>query len=355
MAKIIVIADKHTRDEPPFIKASVAFYRWMLAQDFNQPENTFLDLGDHFHRARPSPLEYSIFNSFLDGLKPEHKLFLRGNHDRLSPSESTSGEETNSLDPISNREDCEVFNVARPWAIGQLKCLMLPFQAYFPDESSTMTKSEYYERVFKSATDGSLFEALSSLYEGLKDLRPDAPKFAFYHFPDETQPFFSKGRGVDLSPLELVGWRLVGGDIHIHSDRYVGPPHPTRSDEEGLQGRVTLIDDQTGEIEYRPCPQFLNFERINFGDRPLRDESEGPLLLVIKNAPSLRAAHEMYGVERVWSVDLESFSEESETPSSSALDEHRSFDEHRQSFYAERGVSAEVQAVVEEALSSSHR
>jgi hypothetical protein len=265
MAKIVVAVDNHNRDEPTFYEATRAFYRWFISQDFNLPENTLLDGGDHWHRSRPSPTEYDLFYSeFNQHLRFGRKIALRGNHDRATPSDGTSTKETNSIDPLAS-QGWQVILQGTVLPVGALTCVLLPYQhdyallgangAFLP-----ATKAEYYGKV--QALD------LTSLNKpALAEFTPNGANperiFVFYHFPDETQTMFGASRGVDLSPLAKAGWRLIGADIHIQTDRYVGPPRPTRADEAGLRGRIAIIDDQTGEVEYRACPKFLDFVKVS--------------------------------------------------------------------------------------------
>ena len=353
MGKIIVEVDVHNRDEPRFYEATRAFYRWMVAQeDLNAPKNTLLDGGDHFHRSRPSPLEYDLFYKEFDRhLRFGRKIFLRGNHDRAPPSEGTAEREFNSVDPLAS-QGYEVAYRGAVLPLGALTCVLLPYQhdyallgadgAFLP-----ATKAEYYAKV--QALD------LSSLDQ--PKLRPGEAMgmfekgkiFCFYHFPDETQPSFGAARGVDLSALSKAGWRLVGADIHVQTDRYVGPPRPTRADEAGMRGRIAIIDDQTGEIEYRSCPQFLDFKTVKYGDRPVLNP-EGETLLIVEDAPSEDDAKALYGAENVWDVKPAIFRETPETLRADKETEGSSLDDHLADFFDDRKVDVEVQKSAVDAL-----
>ena len=333
MSKIIVEVDVHNRDEPHFFEGTRAFYRCLVSQPENVPENTFIDGGDHFHRSRPSPTEYGLFYEELERkLRFGRKIFIRGNHDRASPSDGTSEEETNSIDPLA-AHGIEIVLEQTSIKIGKLNVVLLPYQHdYKLSNGEKVEKSCFYETVITNAC-----ESLT-------------PGICIYHFPDETQPMFGKARGVDLSYLASAGWRLIGADIHLQSDRYVGPPRPTRADEAGQRGRIAIIDDQTGEVEYRSCPMFLDFIRVRYGDR-IKKNDEGETLLIIEDAPSTDDAYDMYGKENVWDVKLKTFEERSEEMAADVKDlSARTFEQHKRAFYEERSIDTEVQKLVDEAL-----
>jgi hypothetical protein len=346
MAKIVEIADNHNRDEPHFFEATRAFYRWFVDQDFNVPENTLLDGGDHWHRSRPSPTEYELFyTEFERKLRFGRKIALRGNHDRATPSEGTSEHETNSIDPLV-AHGFDIILSAKATTIGSLTCLFLPYQHDYMSKDELISKDEFYDKIMNNdwtSVDCREIPAFSGLSID------DDKNFVFYHFPDETQPTFGKSRGVDLSVLVAKGWRPIGADIHVQSDRYVGPPRPTRADEAGQRGRIAIIDDQTGEVEYRSCPMFLDFIRVKYGD-PARYNEEGETLLIVEDAPSTDAAKEMYGEKNIWDISLESFEEKSKDIVDVGDVDNLTFDQHRRDFYSERKIDPDVQAIVEEAL-----
>ena len=356
MAKIIEIVDNHNRDEPHFFEATRAFYRWFIAQeDLNVPENTLLDGGDHWHRSRPSPAEYALFyEEFERHLRFGRKIALRGNHDRATPSEGTSEHETNSIDPLA-AHGFELIKRGKILRIGDLTCIMLPYQHdyeildYSGDEcvERVATKNEYYDLIM-SRDLRSLDMDKMSVSDNASSFQKDKT-FVFYHFPDETQPTFGKSRGVDLSHLVAEGWRPIGADIHLQSDRYIGPPRPTRADEAGQRGRIAIIDDQTGEVGYRSCPMFLDFVRVRYGEKVV-ENSEGETLIIVEDAPSTDAAKEAYGESNVWDVRLEAFEEDNDRPVDVEDTSGLSFEQHRRDFYQERHVDEDVKNLVEEAL-----
>jgi hypothetical protein len=356
VAKIIEIADNHSRDEPHFVKATSAFYRWFIAQeDLNVPENTFIDGGDHWHRSRPSPTEYALFyEEFERHLKFRRKIALRGNHDRATPSEGTSGRETNSIDPLE-AHGFELIKQGKILRIGQLTCIMLPYQHDYeildcsvePNIIRPASKDEYYKLIMEGDL-RSLDMDKTSLTQGVSYFQKNKT-FVFYHFPDETQPTFGKSRGVDLSAFSAKGWRLIGADIHLQSDRYIGPPRPTRADEAGQRGRIAIIDDQTGEVEYRACPMFLDFVHVKYGEKVI-ENPEGETLIIVEDAPSTDAAKEAYGESNVWDVRLEVFEEDDDRSVDVEDTSNLSFEQHRRDFYQERHVDDDVKNLVEEAL-----
>jgi hypothetical protein len=357
MAKIVVIVDNHNRDEPIFFEATRAFYSWLVRQDdLNVPENTLLDGGDHWHRSRPSPTEYDLFYSeFNRHLRFGRKIALRGNHDRATPSDGTSTKETNSIDPLAS-QGWQVILQGTVLPLGALTCVLLPYQHDYAlmDANGAYvaaTKAEYYAKVqaldLSSLSCPDFDRPELTMVDKIR-MSEKSKVLCFYHFPDETQTMFGASRGVDLSPLAKAGWRLIGADIHIQTDRYVGPPRPTRADEAGLRGRIAIIDDQTGAIEYRSCPRFLDFVKVRYGEQPVLNP-EGETFLIVEEAPSESAAKEMYG-DKVYDVKIEVMRETPEMLRADKDASGLSLEEHLQDFYEDRKVDVEVQKIVDEAL-----
>jgi len=258
--KYILVGDKHLRKKAPHLSANQRYYQWFLSQPFNSPENIYLDLGDHFDRAEPSPDETELWLSFVQGLQFKKKLWLAGNHCY------SKNKETLSIQPLTQYESEGHVIVDKPMLFqeGRQRLGLLPFEYRYKG------KQDYYNELAESFGEIDLLS---------------------YHFPDETQSFGGKSTGTNLSSFQA---RLrISGDIHIQGKNYLGVPFPTRKDERGQRGQIALLDDETGEVSYIDVPMFLDYSVVKFGNQP-KMNPEGETVLYVYDAPSFESVRNFY-------------------------------------------------------------
>ena len=323
--KLIVSADKHIREETPYRAAINKFIDWFVSRPFNSPDNIFIDLGDLYHKAKPTPNEYADGHSFLNRIKGQKKL-LAGNHDYDYSDEHVFF----SLQPHYQDKNVEIITEPVIHQYGNVRCLFLPW-VYLPEGHS---RKDFYENIFPKKIEN----------------QPDVD-FIFYHFCDETVAFGgrSSSKGIDLSKYK---GKRVGGDIHVTvSDNYLQVPIPTRKDEAGHSGEILVIDTETKEIEYYSVPRFLDFYVIHYGEEPQKNP-EGEAVHYILDAPSFEAAEEKYSHINLGGVSLKKYSIQSETTENSETDT-LSTDELTERFFEEKKVDPEVQAAVRRAFSKN--
>ena len=69
MSKIVVLPDLHIKDKVPYKYAVENFMLWFSEQNFNNEDNIFIQLGDLFDSAFPSPKCYDMFFTWYNLLK----------------------------------------------------------------------------------------------------------------------------------------------------------------------------------------------------------------------------------------------------------------------------------------------
>ena len=277
MAKIVVTADIHARIEDPFFTAHDLFFKWFLDDSgLNEKENTLIDLGDLFHNSRPNPRTIQQVNTFFQNLSIRSVYLQAGNHDYNADRHSWS------IDAIPNSptEDTIVYKIKNPMEIMISNKVRIYFFPFMPRRDIIeWTNGEY--------------RTLKDLYESYRDDSNFDPDFLFYHFPDETQAFGGIANGINLSWFKTG--QLVGGDIHIQTNRYIGTPFPTRKDEAGQTGHLLIIDTETKKVEYVEVPQFMDYPVVKYGkDLP---ESKYPRAYIFEDAPSRGAVYSRYEIE----------------------------------------------------------
>jgi hypothetical protein len=319
--KIILSADKHTRSQAPYKQAILKFFEWYAVQPFNTEDSLFIDLGDLFHYAKPTPDDYHLATAFLDSVKSKRKWLMAGNHDF---DKDEKGNVIFSLKPYYHRSDCEIFTDVTEKEIDNVKMIFLPWAYSFDGK----TMSEYYSNELKKTHDGKQFD------------------FIFYHFADDTVAF-GKEKGYDISYLR---GKRMGGDIHLASSNYLGVPIPTRKDERGQKGKIAIIDTVTKAVEYVDVPVFLDFYITPYGETAPRNK-EGFEVTYITEAPSIGDAYSTYKDYHIGGVTLKQqmVNASSQKSSGSVL----SIKEYLDQFISEKKVSDGVSTILKRTLSES--
>lgn len=322
--KLVISGDKHIRQESPYREAIANLFSWYAAQPFNTDDAIHIDLGDLYHRARPTPNEYHDGRSHLSKLRGQKKL-MSGNHD----FDHTDEKVYFSLQPHYEDPDIEIITDPQIRKFGNLTCLFLPWKYHFDGVS----RKEYYEKHFPNTID------MDQSFD-----------LIFYHFGDESIFFGGKSRGIDLSSYK---GKRVGGDIHVTSSpNYLKVPIPTRKDEAGHSGEIMVVDCETKEIEYYSVPRYLDFFVIKYGEEP-KTNPEGDCVHYIIDAPSFEAAEEKYSHLHLGGIQLKKFSIQNETQEIATEGSLDSLEALRETFFEEKRVDPEVRDSVRRAFSPS--
>ncbi|MBD3216569.1 MAG: hypothetical protein GF311_28400 [Candidatus Lokiarchaeota archaeon] len=256
MAKLILTADVHFTEVEPFYSAKLRFFEWLSKQSFNNSGNYFGILGDFGDKSKHTGLVNRKAISILKSLKFKKIFILTGNHDK-------SKQFGNFLEPLKDLGNVEVIDTPIVNSVEGNNCLWLP---------------HYY----RASEDDRL---MKDMYEN--DFNEDSYDFVFYHFPDETEQMF--GKFIDISQIK---GKKLGGDIHIQSERYIGPPTKTRFTEKGQENRLLSVDLATKKLDSIPLPNFLDYISVNYPNLPVIDSIQFPIL-DIDGAPSRKYEKEI--------------------------------------------------------------
>jgi len=255
---IIIEKDKHIKETEPFFSAIQAYDSWVLEQEFNNDQTTFISLGDLFHNALPTPKEYDEAEKFFAKSKFKKIILLAGNHDFSGTRNS------HSILPLQNNPRIELILEPCQKVIEGKTFLFLP---YYTQSSVLPPMKEYY----------------SNLPEEYK-----INDYILYHFDDETIQYGKHKTGIDISYLK--GTR-VGGHIHKSQKNYeLGMPVQSRFDEKGEKNNLLSIADKATYIE---VPKFLDYYEVEYG-KDLPKVEALYQIWDIKNAPSNKQARKFY-------------------------------------------------------------
>lgn len=265
------LQDLHIRNEEPFSSASENVLRDVLG-DMGEGD-TLIQLGDLFHTSKPYPEEYRrILEIFQEAIsRGVWIILLTGNHDFHYDRNSYA---TAPLQVFG--DDIEIISEPTLKEVEGKQILFLPWMPHtlVRRKYKVKTLKEYYEEVFPETLD----------YEHVD--------YVAYHFEDETVFMGGVNSGINLSYLErkYPNIKRVGGHIHLQSKNYLGTPFQTRYDEKGQIGRVGVVRD--GVFEYETLKQYVAYVDIDYEDE--LEETDYPVILTIKNAPSIKRAYEKF-------------------------------------------------------------
>jgi hypothetical protein len=247
---LIRLNDLHIREKRPFYDALKSFFDWFLkTSGINTKENILWINGDIFHKAHPTPHEYTMFFDFIERCKFKKIYLLTGNHDYALLT-------GNSLEPFINFQN-RVYVIENPEIIKieNLDILALPYIYDFVLDNNTM--KNYYE----------------NLPEEFSNKKYD---YVFYHFEDKTAEF-REGHGVNIDYLNAD--YFDAGHIHVNfNDHYHGVPVISRFDERGHEGTILSIDCLTKDRKIIKVPKFLDYYEVTYpNDFPNLDKDIYPI------------------------------------------------------------------------------
>ena len=75
--KLVVMSDLHGRKEEPFFFAQKEFCNWFVEQNFNNENNTLIDLGDIVEHSVPNPDVYDMLFDFYGRMKFKNKKIIQ--------------------------------------------------------------------------------------------------------------------------------------------------------------------------------------------------------------------------------------------------------------------------------------
>ena len=266
--KLVVMSDLHGRKEEPFFFAQKEFCNWFVEQNFNNENNTLIDLGDIVEHSVPNPDVYDMLFDFYGRMKFKNKKIMSGNHcyNRLKNSHAEI--------PLLNIANTEFINKPSYERIENLDCLFLPFMYDRTELTNNKTMEAFYITEY--------FQDIDFEYD-----------FIFTHLQDETIKFSEDDENsIDLSFLK--GQRM-SGHIHKFQKGYLGSVLINNFAEKGKDSFIALIDTETKEIEYVKVPNFLQYNTIDYSDNfPTNIPNNVFVIYDIENAPSKEAAENKF-------------------------------------------------------------
>ena len=268
---LIVVGDIHFRGEEPFYSALKDFVDWFVDQDFNDPKNEVLFLGDILHEAKSDgKTNYLMVDTFFNRLMFKKVYVIRGNHDY-------SKRFGDGLEPLEALDNLVLFKEPTRTTIHDLECLILPY--YYPYSNKLPPMEEHYA-----------------------NLDVDWPlDLVFTHVPDETQTL--DPMHIDLSYIKA---QKISGHIHIPSENYLGSVMPTRFSENGKLNQIALIDG--AEWKHPRIPIFLEYRELTYGDEKPKTP-DFHVIWDIKEAPDKEAVYSMYPDLYIRTIHLKGQSE----------------------------------------------
>lgn len=288
---IYILGDLHTRQEEPFFTAvSGILDRFKILL---KPKDHLIQLGDLFHRSKPTPKEYSLIFSFVQWCLVNDVLFsvMNGNHDY------NAYQDTFSTDPL--QEFINIYNTPLAnFSVGDTLFVFLPWLS--PRQVKQITNEslslkQFYEEFLPSQ------ENTSTLLNLFKQV------IFMYHFPDETIAF-GEQVGINLSVYNKLHSNLirVGGDIHKPVRNYLGTPYQTRYDEKGNKSSYYQFDEKNESLKRIFLPTFLEFIDVDFNEPFNPSTDPDTTILTVFNAPNMNAAQEKFSNYHIRAVESES-------------------------------------------------
>ena len=176
----------------------------------------------------------------------------------------------------------------------------------------------------------------------------------FYHFPDETQsftsPVFNFSEFMSNSNIEL---NLMGGDIHIPNERYIGVVFPTRIDEANVQGKLVLLNEDDGSvIETIEIPKTVEFIDLKFGDPMPPQVKDKTYKIRIRDVESYESVVEMYesNMNNVISIVPKKYIISSNDSSGESLEESLTIQDYFRLFSEENQIDEDIQEIITKVL-----
>ena len=263
--EILVIGDLHLRGDK--------FWKPVYKKFFDQLENVVEDirpkrviqLGDFFHTSSPDVFEYLDGIEALDFLSNNSyygTTILSGNHDFSIKNDVSA---IQILEHTSVKTHCTI------------SCEKIDNMLFFP-----------WLPVHKRQ------EYIQSLEQHHKDI-----DVIFYHFTDETQafgtPVFNFTEAFTALNIPLDSIKLIGGDIHIPSSRYVGSVFPTNFGEIEVRGNFHVYSEDFSTLRKIPIDPAIEFIDVNCGDKiPEKNESTVVRQIRLNNVESIAEAKSIY-------------------------------------------------------------
>lgn len=326
MPTIIVVGDLHNRIEEPFFSVQQEFQDWFSKQDFNKPENTFIQLGDFYHDAKPNPrtIKQSI-NWLSNQIKCERKIIISGNRmhefNRLKNSFAIETLEDVSDIILDNSPTVIDMNPSkRDVMVDGVHLLFLPYKHE--------NMKEDYEKFFKSD--------FSNEYA-----------YIFGHFANE--PLYDS-EFVDTSNYK---GNLVLGHIHKRYGNYLGTPYSTRYDEQHKDNFIMIIDTETKKFKYVQVPIFFDYEDVPYPEK-IDEDVLNKRIWTIVNAPSIKVADDYYKglYPNIVIRNIETLEQERKTNLSDSLklDKQNSIKEFFDEFKKKEKLNKDVSQIVEKYL-----
>lgn len=238
--KIVVLGDLHIgvkKDSPNFIKLQQKFFRWMFYEMSWRGLKKIVQLGDVFdsHSVVHLNALYEFKRCFLELLSDYNveMITLVGNHD-IAHRNSV---EVNSIDLVVRDAYPNVTVVSKPVQFGD-DILMIPWIC-----------KENQEQVAKCVA-------------------KSKAKYCFGHF--EFKDFYMQSGVKNEHGQDATGYSkfdlVLSGHYHYRNQHgnvlYVGTPYPLTWAEAEDQKGFTILDLDTGEVEFVKSP-FNIFKKIN--------------------------------------------------------------------------------------------
>lgn len=265
LSKLIVEGDRHIQSKQPFLKAHRAYNEWLLSHELNTQENIWFSEGDFLNRSTPDPWEYAVAMEFLENAKFGRKIIQAGNH------EYSRAKDRYSLHPFEELDDVEVIYEETEMTLGSTEILILPY--YYPHLRKDVGRMEEY------------YPTLTGEYDFI---------FGHLYFMD------TYGSYCDISSLK--GRKIIGHDHDARKAKitgteeyaeYIGCPMPTSYTQRGQQGRLLVIDLETGTAEYIKIPMFLDYAEVTYPD-PLPETEAQFTIWSVKDVPDKQVAIDHY-------------------------------------------------------------
>ena len=261
--KLIVVGDIHLQDKEPKKSQGSDFLNWLFSQDFNNPTNSLLMLGDLCEVGSPYEL-YAIYVDYLvNRSKFKTVYIMNGNHDGFSQSTVLS-----LFAPLKNVE------VITEWKILKFyNCNLIMLPHFNHEGTDKISMVELYSNLYKTVTEE--FD------------------YGFGHIEDQTQHFSKKYP--DTSKLKVKQW--MNGHVHTatiqNGGNYLGSATLNSSTESGNTKYLAIIDGETKEYELKEIPKFMEYYTVEYPNKlPKIDTKYG--IFTVKNVLDKQSALDEY-------------------------------------------------------------
>jgi hypothetical protein len=239
---IIFEKDRHVKKTEPFFSAHKEYNKWLLEQDFNNKNTTFISTGDLYNSSVPTPEEIDITEKFINDFKG-NLIIIAGNHDY------SISEKVYSILPLRNYSKVKIITEPCVLNVENYSIAFLPF----------IKNVKYMKETYENLSD----EFINTDY-------------IVYHFDDESV----SNKGIDLSYLK---GKRIGGHEHLSRKNYeLCVPIIGKYDERGNQPTLLKIDN---EEQFINVPRFIDYYSIEYGEDLPKVEAKFPIWN-IENAPS---------------------------------------------------------------------